>query len=207
MMHPNRPLLALLPALALLAGCCGLGRPAGPETLVTVVPSRHDGHVGAVVVYKGDDVQVLDTAYATARVDDSGRVRRVSADAAFVRRNFAPASAALPRRSAHVTLNFTLADEAMTRESLAKLDRLLMEASNWVAAEIEVVGHTDRVGTAERNDALSLKRAEFVRRVLLERGAQPGSVRAIGMGERQPAVATEDGVPSAANRRVEVTIR
>lgn len=199
------PAIAL--AAAVLSGCCSLGRPSGPETLITVVPSRHDGHVGAVVVYKGDQVQVLDTAYATARVRQGGTIQRKPVDAQFVAARFATASAALPRKAMDFTLHFTLAHDAMTPETIAQLDQVLAEAADWEAAEFEVIGHTDRVGTPENNEALSLKRAEYVRRVLIEKGARSGAVSAIGMGERFPEVATDDGVPHAANRRVEVIIR
>ncbi|HUR42308.1 MAG TPA: OmpA family protein [Verrucomicrobiae bacterium] len=174
---------------------------------MTVVPSRHDGHVGAVVVHKGNEVQVLDTAYATAVVRQHGAIQHKPVDAQFVASRFATASAALPRKSMHFALNFTLANDALTPDSLAKLDQVLAEAADWEAAEFEIVGHTDRVGTPENNEALSLKRAEYVRRALIDKGANPGTVSAIGMGERFPEVATEDGVPNATNRRVEVTIR
>jgi outer membrane protein OmpA-like peptidoglycan-associated protein len=199
--------LALALALAVLPGCCWLWKPSGPETLVVVVPSRHDGHVGAVVVAKGEERQVLDSAYATARVKSRGHVHRTSLSAEEVQRKFAQASAALPRKSMAFTLHFVLANQTLTPESSARLDQVLAEAANWEAAEIDVVGHTDRMGTPENNDALSLKRAEHVRRLLIDKGAKPEAVTAIGMGERQPVIETADGEAEAANRRVEVIVR
>jgi len=199
--------LALTLASLALSGCCWLWKPSGPETLVIVVPSRHDGHVGAVVVTKGEERQVLDTAYATARVRSRGHVRRTSLKSGDIEKLFGPASAALPRKSMSFTLNFELAGRELTPESMARLDQVLAEVANWEAAEIEVVGHTDRMGTPENNDALSLKRAEHVRQLLLGKGASAQAVHALGMGEREPLVPTDDGVAEAANRRVEVTIR
>ena len=199
------PAVAL--ALTVLPGCCWLWKPSGPETVVVVVPSRHDGHVGAVVVSKGEERTVLDSAYATATVRTRGHIHREALDAAKVEKVFAAASAALPRKSMFFTLHFELAGPALTAESSARLDEVLAAAANWEAAEIEVVGHTDRMGTPENNVALSLKRAEHVRQLLVGRGANPAAVRAVGMGEREPVVPTDDGVAEAANRRVEVTIR
>lgn len=190
-----------------LSGCCWLWKPSGPETLVIVVPSRHDGHVGAVVVTKGEERQVLDSAYATARVKARGHVHRTSLKAGDIDRLFGPASAALPRKSMAFTLHFELAGRELTAESMTQLDRVLAEVANWEAVEIEVVGHTDRMGTPENNAALSLRRAEHVRQLLLGKGANPQAVRAVGLGESEPVVPTEDGVAEAANRRVEVTIR
>jgi OOP family OmpA-OmpF porin len=200
---------ALVVALAttVLPGCCWLWKPSGPETLVIVVPSRHDGHVGAVVVTKGEERQVLDSAYATARVKTRGHVHRTSLKAAEIDKLFGAASAALPRKSMSFTLHFGLAGRELTAESMARLDQVLAEVADWEAAEIVVVGHTDRMGTPENNEALSLKRAQHVRQLLVDKGASGPAVHAIGMGEAEPVVATEDGVAEAANRRVEVTIR
>lgn len=199
--------LAIALALAVLPGCCWLWNPSGPETLVVVVPSRHDGHIGAVIVSKGEERQVLDSAYAGVRVKNRGRMHRTALDRAAIEKTFGRASAALPRKPMAFTLNFVLANQDLTPEASARLDQVLAEAAHWEAAEIEVIGHTDRMGTPENNDALSLKRAERVRQMLIQRGANAQAVRAIGMGEREPVVATEDGVAEAANRRVDVVIR
>jgi OOP family OmpA-OmpF porin len=199
--------VALLPALALLQGCCWLWNPSGPETVVIVVPSRHDGHVGAVVVNKGAEQEVLDTAYAAARVRNRGHVHRTSLRSEQVEKIFGAASAALPRKSVSFTLHFELAGRTLAPESMARLEEVLAEVANWEGAEIEVAGHTDRMGTPENNDALSLKRAEHVRALLVEKGAAADAVHAVGRGEREPVVETEDGVAEAANRRVEVVIR
>lgn len=198
---------ALALTVALLPGCCWLWRPSGPETVVVVVPSRHDGHVGSVVVTKGEERQVLDSAYATARVRNRGHVHKTALNTEDVDKLFAEASAALPRRAMSFTLNFVLAKQDLTPESLEKLNQVLTEAAGWEAAEIMVTGHTDRMGTDENNDALSLKRAESVRQMLLRRGANAATVHAIGMGEREPVTPTDDGVAEDSNRRVEVTIR
>lgn len=201
-----RPLVVAL-ATTLLPGCCWLWDPSGPETLVIVVPSRHDGHVGAVVVTKGEERQVLDTAYAGAKVKNRGHVHKTSLKAEQVEKIFGRASAALPRKAAGFTVYFELAGRELTPESTALLDQVLSEAANWEAAEIEVIGHTDRMGTPEDNVALSLRRAQYVRRLLIEKGAKESAVRAIGVGESEPVVATEDGVAEAANRRVQVVVQ
>ena len=199
--------LAAALALSFLSGCCWFWRPSGPETIVVVVPSRHDGHVGAVVVTKGEEHEVLNTAYATATVRERGHVHREPLKAEDIDKLFGQASAALPRKAVSFTLYFVLAKEVLTDESVARLSEVLKTASGWEAAEITVAGHTDRMGSDESNDALSLKRAESVRQLLIDQSAKPDMVHAVGMGEREPVVPTEDGVEEAANRRVEVMIR
>jgi OmpA-OmpF porin, OOP family len=81
------------------------------------------------------------------------------------------------------------------------------EVSRRKAAEITVIGHTDRVGTVEYNDALSLRRAERVRRDFVGRGIPDQSISVAGRGEREPIVSTADEVAEPRNRRVEINVR
>jgi outer membrane protein OmpA-like peptidoglycan-associated protein len=194
-------------ALVSLAGCCWFWRPSGADTLVVVVPSRHDGHVGAVVVNQGDQHELLNSAYASADAQANGHIHRDDLKPDDIERIFGAASAALPRRAVSFTLYFERAQDVLTAESAAKLEQALNMAAGWEASEITVVGHTDLVGSDELNDELSLKRAEHVRRMLIDKGAAAPAVTAVGMGKREPIVHTANGVAEAANRRVEVQIR
>jgi outer membrane protein OmpA-like peptidoglycan-associated protein len=78
---------------------------------------------------------------------------------------------------------------------------------SYPAAEVTVIGHTDRVGSIESNDALSLQRAQTVRDLILQSGIQPITLEVAGRGEREPLVPTADDVPEAQNRRVEINLR
>jgi outer membrane protein OmpA-like peptidoglycan-associated protein len=73
--------------------------------------------------------------------------------------------------------------------------------------DLLVIGHTDRVGTDAFNDALSRQRAEVVRRALVARGLPADLIVVIGRGEREPIIATADGVAEPRNRRVEIQVR
>lgn len=201
--------LAFWPALFFVSGCCCFV-PAEPETVVVVVPSRHDGHVGAVVVSRGERQQLLNTAYATVRAGPKGEIRQAALkprQLEALQKTFAAASEALPPKAQTYTLYFDLASENLTPESSVTLDEILAEVSKRSAAEIVVVGHSDSLGTPEANLALSQRRAERMRELVIERGAAPGIVSAVGVGERDLVVATGDEVEEVRNRRVEVTIR
>jgi len=87
------------------------------------------------------------------------------------------------------------------------VEQIFGEIAKRPAPEIAVVGHTDRVGSDQSNDALSLKRAEFVRNALIKRGIAPENIQASGRGEREPIVPTADGVSEPRNRRVEIIVR
>jgi outer membrane protein OmpA-like peptidoglycan-associated protein len=88
-----------------------------------------------------------------------------------------------------------------------ELGRMLEELRRRPAADIVVIGHTDRVGAEEGNDELSLQRAERVKSDLASQGIPPERIRAAGRGEREPVVATEDNVDEPRNRRVEISVR
>jgi len=68
---------------------------------------------------------------------------------------------------------------------------------------VVLTGHTDRAGASQYNSMLSTRRVEAVK-TALEAAGLPGNVTvtAVGAGESSPRVSTEDGVRSAANRRV-----
>ena len=68
-------------------------------------------------------------------------------------------------------------------------------------------GHTDTVGKTEFNDALSLRRAERVRKDFVDRGIPTHTVNVAGRGEREPFVPTADEVNEPRNRRVEINVR
>jgi outer membrane protein OmpA-like peptidoglycan-associated protein len=73
-------------------------------------------------------------------------------------------------------------------------------------ARVEVQGHTDNVGDAERNTALSERRAESVRRWLVEHGIEAGRITAHGFGPAQPIESNSTEAGRSRNRRVEFHI-
>ena len=72
---------------------------------------------------------------------------------------------------------------------------------------VQVVGHTDNVGTSAYNQDLSQRRANSVARVLISAGVPSGRVVAIGRGEDQPIASNLSAAGQAQNRRVEIRIR
>jgi outer membrane protein OmpA-like peptidoglycan-associated protein len=102
---------------------------------------------------------------------------------------------------------FDLNSAALTPEAQAIVDDAATNAETAGARSLLVVGHTDRTGTAAYNMRLSARRAETVGRALIERGIPAEAISLDAMGEEDPLVPTEDGVPEPQNRRVVIQFR
>jgi hypothetical protein len=74
------------------------------------------------------------------------------------------------------------------------------------AAQIEVTGHTDTVGSAESNLELSQRRAQVVADELIRLGVPATDIVTVGRGEEDLLVPTADGVNEPRNRRVEILV-
>jgi outer membrane protein OmpA-like peptidoglycan-associated protein len=82
---------------------------------------------------------------------------------------------------------------------------LAKNQKSWKA--LIVSGHTDERGSNKFNMDLSMRRAETVRRLLIEGGLASGKVRAVGYGETKPLDRAHTEKAWAKNRRVELEFR
>jgi outer membrane protein OmpA-like peptidoglycan-associated protein len=71
---------------------------------------------------------------------------------------------------------------------------------------VEIQGHTDNSGTADRNQSLSDQRAEAVRTWLVDHGVGPDRMVARGYGQTKPLVPNVTPANKAKNRRVQFMI-
>jgi len=69
-----------------------------------------------------------------------------------------------------------------------------------------LVGHTDKVGKAEDNMALSLARITSVKEYLLNNGVTKTEIIVTGKGETEPLSSNGSSKGRAINRRVELHI-
>jgi outer membrane protein OmpA-like peptidoglycan-associated protein len=201
-------LVTAVVAIALSATGCAR-RPVVPpaSTDLFVVLPGHDGAAGAITVARGADRQVLEGAYAALRVAGDGRLEPGRLSEREVRDVFGSALDALPPPATSFILYFVFGTDQLTSESSQALADVMAEVRRRPDPEVVIVGHTDRVGTVAQNDALSLQRAERVRTTMLGLGLEADRVQAVGRGEREPLLPTDDEVAEPRNRRVEITVR
>ena len=184
----------------LLAAC------STTKTLVALLPEE-SGTSGAVNLGEGARAVVLDAPLTIATVDTRGNIDKKAVTQEEIQRTFGEALAAQPPKPLSFTLYFDIASTEVTPESQPILEALLAEVAKRQAVEVQVTGHTDRVGTDANNDRLSLERAEAVRDMLVQRGLKSNFIRAVGRGEREPLIPTPDDQAELRNRRVEVIVR
>jgi len=189
---------AALGLLVALAACRSL-----PPSYVVLLPDE-DGAVGRVELH-GKGSRTLDQPRQAAGFDAAAGT--VPLDSPGLEKRFGPALHALPERPAHFILYFRGNTTELTPESRALLPQALAEAGRRPAAEIAVVGHTDREAPADYNARLALRRARAIRDQLVALGAKPEAIEVSSHGEANPLVPTPDGVREPRNRRVEITIR
>jgi len=74
------------------------------------------------------------------------------------------------------------------------------------STRVTLTGHTDRSGSEQYNQALSVRRGEAVKAAMIRGGIPANAIVVIGRGESAPLVPTADGVREPQNRRVEILI-
>ncbi|WP_395676596.1 OmpA family protein [Inquilinus sp.] len=101
---------------------------------------------------------------------------------------------------------FDFDSSRLTPEARSIVAAAATDAIGGESTRIGVTGHTDRSGTDAYNQALSVRRAEAVRRELVADGVADNLIIIRGAGEADPLVPTADGVREPQNRRVEIVM-
>ena len=85
------------------------------------------------------------------------------------------------------------------------LNEIAKVMSDNAALKLKITGHTDNIGSASLNDALSLKRAQAVSASLAAKGVAADRLSVEGLGFAKPAADNATAEGRAKNRRVEFT--
>ncbi|MCS6822402.1 MAG: OmpA family protein [Microscillaceae bacterium] len=101
-------------------------------------------------------------------------------------------------------IQFETGSAKITQESYPELDKALSIMRQYPNAKFIIEGHTDDVGTPERNKVLSQERADAVKAYFVSKGIEESRLRAIGYGQDRPVVPNNSEANRAINRRVEM---
>ena len=192
----------------LILFCLALTGCAAKGTTIVLIEDP-DGTVGQVTVSNRAGTQTLDaarqstTAAAPSKAPEPVRV----ADQAEIDTVYGRALKALPEPVETFVLYFRTGTSDLTPESRPVPARILASITRRGSTDVRVNGHSDRVGTPEINERLSMERAEAMTAILVDMGVAKDIIRTSYHGEGNPLVPTEDEVPEPRNRRVEVLVR
>ncbi len=103
-------------------------------------------------------------------------------------------------------IEFDTGSAAISPSSQILLDNLATVARRCVQYAIAVAGHTDDVGDAALNLALSRARAEAVRDYLAGKGVARDRLTAQGFGQDKPRAPNTTALNRARNRRIEFNV-
>jgi OOP family OmpA-OmpF porin len=118
----------------------------------------------------------------------------------------APA-AATEAPSVSLSVEFASGSADLTPRARDTLDQLgkALSSSDLAQYRFRIEGHTDTVGSADYNKALSQQRADAVAGYLESKfGVKSDRLQAVGMGEQGLVVPTPPNTPNDKNRRVAV---
>jgi len=191
--------IVLIPLLLLLVSC------SSRQSLFVVLPNP-DGGSGAVTIEDGQKSVLLDHPYAAGEVR-GGVAAPAKVDQAQVQQIFGNALAAQPILPTHFVLYFEKDSDTLTPDSQRQYQAVFADIKRRSVYEVEVIGHTDTLGSAPHNQQLSMSRAVMIRERLEHNGISAKSISVAGRGQLDLAVLTADQVAEPRNRRVEITVR
>jgi outer membrane protein OmpA-like peptidoglycan-associated protein len=103
-------------------------------------------------------------------------------------------------------ITFAFASSDINAQFYPVLDKVASTLSAYDQTTVNVVGHTDSVGSDAANQTLSERRAGSVAGYLQSRGVGGGRLNTMGYGKTRPVASNETEAGRAENRRVEITL-
>lgn len=110
----------------------------------------------------------------------------------------------LLRMPSGITFDFN--SYAVKPQFQSTLNEVAQTLNAYPSTIIDVLGHTDSVGSDAYNQTLSEQRAQAVANYLTARGVNPVRIATRGYGETMPIASNETDAGRAANRRVEIKV-
>lgn len=178
-----------------------------PKTTVILLDNNAT-HNGIDVMTQGGKVSIDEPyVYTTMSKNDQHPSNAKKGDPAEINKTYSALLEAVPIRPESILFYFEPGTAELTQASKNQVESLIQTVIAHAPASVDIIGHSDRDGDADKNYQLALERAKSVEKFLLERNVDLKSSSVISYGENDPIVPTEDGVAEPQNRRVEVIVR
>lgn len=102
-------------------------------------------------------------------------------------------------------VTFATGSDVLDASATDTLDEVVAAMERHPGPAVEISGHTDNTGNADRNRSLSQARAESVVAYVIDQGIDPARLSARGAGADEPIADNDSSDGRAQNRRVELT--
>ncbi len=112
----------------------------------------------------------------------------------------------VPTSSSHTPIYFLFNSSELDENSKKYLKELHEKLLNNTTVKLELIGHTDNIGSFDSNQQLSIKRAKVVEKFLIDLGIDKSKIHVSGKGEHEPIAPNDIPENRAKNRRVELKI-
>ena len=103
-------------------------------------------------------------------------------------------------------VTFETGSAALDSNAYKILDEVAGVLTQYPKTYVDVMGHTDSVGSVASNQTLSERRAASVAGYLKSRGVQSQRVNVQGFGKTKPVASNDTAAGRAKNRRVEIVL-
>ena len=101
---------------------------------------------------------------------------------------------------------FKSESDQLTASSIAPLDEVVKVLTDHPTLKLQIDGHSDSTGKAEKNLKLSKQRAESVKKYLTDHGVDVSRLSATGYGSSKPLQSNQTFEGRRSNRRVELKL-
>lgn len=129
------------------------------------------------------------------------------ADEVKVNQKYSGLLDALPHKPVSMLFYFEEGASQLIAESKDQIPLLIQLIKKEEPCIVDIIGHSDTVGSAQSNYELALKRAQSLKVFLEEHQVEMKQVTVQSYGESEPLISTGDNVSEPKNRRVEVIVR
>jgi len=124
-----------------------------------------------------------------------------------IQKRFDKALSASPKKAISYRLYFKSTVMKLTGESKKTLSTAIKMMNERRPCIVDIIGHTDTVGTSKNNIKMSLIRATYVKKLIDRAGVKVKFLAIKGYGEEDLFVLTANNVSEAKNRNVEIFIK
>lgn len=178
-----------------------------PSTTVILLENNLS-HNAIDVTTQSGKVTIDQPFYATTLHDADMKPSEIEKlDPTGVNEKYAAVLGNLPAKAVSLLFYFEPGTSEIDQSSKEQVEELIKIIGLYEPASLDIIGHSDRAGDADKNYELALERAHSVEKFLVDRNVSLERINVVSYGENDPIVPTEDGVSEPQNRRVEVIVR